>query len=441
MRRRSIAAMQRGRDWIWIAGNHDPNPSASVGGRFAASLTLGALTFRHQPEGAEEGEIAGHLHPVARVARRGLSVRRRCFACNERRAVMPAFGTYAGGLNVRHRAFAAVFETLASRHTCWATAAFMPLPRGSACQTESVPHQTPLTMRSTADLTKTCAVGGRWDVHAGRLHHEPSRHNCTLPRGLLQRSGRHCAIPAPDYLLRFCAYYATALAQQDLAVPPDVHRLSCDSLCHRIPCWQSRSFAGLTRYGNFFVHCPSALTDPASTDRLGWQQIKRYVFYNGAESWRGPIGAKLNLLEAVRNPIMATSVGSLGTTEPAKIGRCVIADRPAKLLVNTSVGLRRGRPMRRYALRDDQWDRIKDTLPGREGHVGGTASDNRLFVEAVLFRFRAGVPWRDLPERRGLEHRLPALQSMGEENAHRSTSLCSGAGFCPLKAETRVRFP
>src|ERR1700757_2566227 len=57
--------------------------------------------------------------------------------------------------------------------------------------------------------------------------------------------------------------------------------------------------------------------------------------------------------------------------------------------------------MRGYALRDDQWDRIKDILPGREGHVGGTAADNRLFVEAVLFRFRAGVPWRDLPERFG----------------------------------------
>ena len=57
--------------------------------------------------------------------------------------------------------------------------------------------------------------------------------------------------------------------------------------------------------------------------------------------------------------------------------------------------------MRRYALRDDQWDRIQDFLPGREGHVGGTAADNRLFVEAVLYRFRAGIPWRDLPERFG----------------------------------------
>jgi transposase len=57
--------------------------------------------------------------------------------------------------------------------------------------------------------------------------------------------------------------------------------------------------------------------------------------------------------------------------------------------------------MLRYALRDDQWDRIKDFLPGREGHVGGTAADNRLFVDAVLFRYRTGIPWRDLPERYG----------------------------------------
>src|SRR4028118_2156505 len=56
---------------------------------------------------------------------------------------------------------------------------------------------------------------------------------------------------------------------------------------------------------------------------------------------------------------------------------------------------------RRYALRDDQWERIKDLLPGRKGTVGVTAKDNRLFVEAVLYRYRAGIPWRDLPERFG----------------------------------------
>jgi transposase len=57
--------------------------------------------------------------------------------------------------------------------------------------------------------------------------------------------------------------------------------------------------------------------------------------------------------------------------------------------------------MRRYGLRDDQWDRIKDLLPGRPGSVGVTPADNRLFVEAVLYRYRAGIPWRDLPERFG----------------------------------------
>jgi transposase len=56
---------------------------------------------------------------------------------------------------------------------------------------------------------------------------------------------------------------------------------------------------------------------------------------------------------------------------------------------------------RRYALRDDQWERIKDLLPGRQGYVGVTARDNRLFVEALLYRYRAGLPWRDLPKRFG----------------------------------------
>lgn len=57
--------------------------------------------------------------------------------------------------------------------------------------------------------------------------------------------------------------------------------------------------------------------------------------------------------------------------------------------------------IRRHALRDDQWERIKDLLPGREDTVGVTAKDNRLFVEAVIYRYKAGIPWRDLPERFG----------------------------------------
>jgi DNA ligase-associated metallophosphoesterase len=112
--RAELDSLQRGREWVWIAGNHDPDPVDGLGGVSAAALAIGALIFRHQPEaGAPVGEIAGHLHPVARVHGRGRTVSRRCFAGDGRRLVMPAFGAYAGGLNVRNRAFAAVFGTLA----------------------------------------------------------------------------------------------------------------------------------------------------------------------------------------------------------------------------------------------------------------------------------------------------------------------------------------
>lgn len=109
--RASLAALQWRRDWIWIAGNHDPQPADAIGGTFAASLTLGPLVFRHEPsERAVAGEISGHLHPIARIVRRGRMISRRCFAVDRTRVVMPAFGAYAGGLNIRHRAFARIFS-------------------------------------------------------------------------------------------------------------------------------------------------------------------------------------------------------------------------------------------------------------------------------------------------------------------------------------------
>ena len=109
----ALAALQRGRDWLWLAGNHDPHPAENIGGRFADVLTLGALSFRHEPAPRQsDGEVAGHLHPVARVSRRGRAVSRRCFASDGKRLVMPAFGVYAGGLNVRDRAIVSLFGTL-----------------------------------------------------------------------------------------------------------------------------------------------------------------------------------------------------------------------------------------------------------------------------------------------------------------------------------------
>jgi DNA ligase-associated metallophosphoesterase len=112
--RAALAGLQRGRDWVWIAGNHDPDPARDIGGVFAKSLSLGPLTFRHEPtEGLADSEIAGHLHPCGRVAQRGRAVTRRCFATDGRRLIMPAFGAYAGGLNIRDGAFMKVFGALA----------------------------------------------------------------------------------------------------------------------------------------------------------------------------------------------------------------------------------------------------------------------------------------------------------------------------------------
>jgi uncharacterized protein len=109
--RDAIAMMQAGRDWIWIAGNHDPKPPASLRGAVASDIAIGPICFRHEPTGAA-GEIAGHLHPKARVATRGRSIERRCIASDGVRAVMPSFGAYTGGLSIRDRAFAKIFATL-----------------------------------------------------------------------------------------------------------------------------------------------------------------------------------------------------------------------------------------------------------------------------------------------------------------------------------------
>ena len=73
---------------------------------------MAALTFRHEPKGGS-GEVSGHLHPVARIAHRGRAVSRRCFAADTTRLVLPAFGAFTGGLNVRDAAFADLFGTLA----------------------------------------------------------------------------------------------------------------------------------------------------------------------------------------------------------------------------------------------------------------------------------------------------------------------------------------
>lgn len=109
--RERLEALICGRDWFWIAGNHDPDAPADLPGETVQELALGGLLFRHEPaRGSAEGEIAGHLHPCARIVRRGRSVRRRCFVSDGARMIMPAFGAYTGSLNVLDRAYAGLFQ-------------------------------------------------------------------------------------------------------------------------------------------------------------------------------------------------------------------------------------------------------------------------------------------------------------------------------------------
>ena len=103
---RLLSSLTRRTEWIWIAGNHDPRPSRAFGGLVLDELNAGPLTFRHEPRPAPAtGEIAGHLHPCAAVRVRGRRLRRRCVASDGTRAILPAFGAYAGGLNVLDTAY------------------------------------------------------------------------------------------------------------------------------------------------------------------------------------------------------------------------------------------------------------------------------------------------------------------------------------------------
>ncbi|MET0273615.1 MAG: ligase-associated DNA damage response endonuclease PdeM [Phenylobacterium sp.] len=105
-----LRALARGRTLVWVVGNHDADGPQALPGETADELQIEGLTFRHEPQaGLQPGEVAGHLHPAAKVhASRG-TVRRRCFVTDAERAILPAFGAYAGGLNVRDPAFAGLF--------------------------------------------------------------------------------------------------------------------------------------------------------------------------------------------------------------------------------------------------------------------------------------------------------------------------------------------
>jgi metallophosphoesterase superfamily enzyme len=119
--RARLDRLAAGRDWLWLEGNHDrealardADTASRLPGRIVGDLALGALRLTHEPEALtadddRHGEVAGHLHPAAKVAAYGRGVRRPCFVTDGSRIVLPAFGAFTGGLNVRDPAIADLF--------------------------------------------------------------------------------------------------------------------------------------------------------------------------------------------------------------------------------------------------------------------------------------------------------------------------------------------
>lgn len=108
--REILSLLQEDRDWCWITGNHDAILPETLRGHVVNELSVGGLNLRHEPAaGPATHELAGHLHPAAKISLYGHALRRPCFAGNGRRMVLPAFGAFTGGLNVLDKAFQPIF--------------------------------------------------------------------------------------------------------------------------------------------------------------------------------------------------------------------------------------------------------------------------------------------------------------------------------------------
>jgi hypothetical protein len=104
-----LRAITEAHRFIWVRGNHDPAPPRGLGGEATEAFATATLTFRHQAEPGAEGEISGHHHPKATIPARGGGITRPCFVASRHRLLLPAFGAYAGGLDVRDAAITRLF--------------------------------------------------------------------------------------------------------------------------------------------------------------------------------------------------------------------------------------------------------------------------------------------------------------------------------------------
>jgi DNA ligase-associated metallophosphoesterase len=123
-----ITQMQAGRLWVWIEGNHDPGPT-ELGGNHLNEMPIGPLTFRHIAQPSTTAEVSGHYHPKTRIAVRGRAITRPAFLVDDTRIIMPAYGTYTGGLECRHPTLRGLMADTARAIMTGQSAIAVPMPR------------------------------------------------------------------------------------------------------------------------------------------------------------------------------------------------------------------------------------------------------------------------------------------------------------------------
>ncbi|MGR3637630.1 MAG: ligase-associated DNA damage response endonuclease PdeM [Shimia sp.] len=123
-----VNRLQAGRRWVWIEGNHDPGP-VDLGGTHLAELPLPPLVFRHIAETGKSGEISGHYHPKVRVQTRLRSITRPAFLIDSDRVIMPAYGTYTGGLRSSEDVLNTLMRPEAAAIITGQTPRLVPMPR------------------------------------------------------------------------------------------------------------------------------------------------------------------------------------------------------------------------------------------------------------------------------------------------------------------------
>jgi DNA ligase-associated metallophosphoesterase len=123
-----IARLQAGRRWVWIEGNHDPGP-VDMGGTHLSELPLPPLVFRHIARAGQSGEVSGHYHPKVTLPVRGRTITRPAFLVDSDRLIMPAYGTYTGGLRSHDAALTGLMRKEALAILTGTTPRAAPMPR------------------------------------------------------------------------------------------------------------------------------------------------------------------------------------------------------------------------------------------------------------------------------------------------------------------------